>query len=102
MSSWIYVTSLPHYITCRQDVMRIFEKDIGSIRRCEVNLTDSIMRSTTAFVQYKQSKHARLAAHKKDNTIVDNRAIQVFLVWTQKESLSTIIVANLPRYVKHN
>ena len=99
MSTWIYITNLPYYVSCRAEVIREFEKEIGSIRRCEVMDPDPVSRSTKAFVQYKQPKHAKLAAHKKDSTVVGNRAIQVYLIWSPKESLSTIKIQNLPMYI---
>lgn len=98
MSTWIRITHLPHYISCEAEVTAEFNK-FGAIKECIVLPPNPALRTTEAFIQFRQTKHAKLAACDKDSKIIGNNAMNVFVVWCPKETLSTIEIQNLPRYV---
>eukprot|EP01084_Bolivina_argentea_P111238 198555_1 len=93
MSTWIHVTNLPLYYD-EYGLQDIFS-DIGQIIAMNVTKNEMILKST-GFVQFSNPKHAKLAASKKDQTVIGNSAIRVYLIWMSKEDLSTIKVENIP------
>ena len=92
MSTWIHITNLPLYYD-DYGLQDIFS-DIGQITATNVTKNNMIMKST-GFVQFANTKHAKLAASKKDQTVIANSAVRVYLLWTEKEDLSTIKVKNI-------
>ena len=92
MSTWIHITNLPLYYD-DYGLQDIFS-DIGQITATNVTKNNMIMKST-GFVQFANTKHAKLAASKKDQTVIANSAVRVYLLWTEKEDLSTIKVTNI-------
>eukprot|EP00484_Ammonia_sp_Unknown_P002480 CAMPEP_0197076104 /NCGR_PEP_ID=MMETSP1384-20130603/211943_1 /TAXON_ID=29189 /ORGANISM="Ammonia sp." /LENGTH=811 /DNA_ID=CAMNT_0042514953 /DNA_START=39 /DNA_END=2474 /DNA_ORIENTATION=- len=92
MSRWVQITNLPLYYD-EYSLAEIFG-DIGPISALKVSKNEMILKST-GFVQFRDAKHAKSAASKKDQTVIANSAVRVFLVWTQQEDLSTIKVTNI-------
>ena len=92
MSRWIHITNLPLYYD-DYGLQEIFT-DIGQISATNVTKQEMILKST-GFVQFANAKHAKLAASKKDQTVIANSAVRVYLIWTQQEDLSTIKVTNI-------
>eukprot|EP01084_Bolivina_argentea_P066992 122103_1 len=93
MSTWIHITNLPLYYD-HYGLHDIFG-DIGQIIATKVTKDEMILKST-GFVQFASPKHAKLAASKKDQTVIANSAVRVYLVWTPDEDLSTVRVENIP------
>ena len=89
MSTWIYVTNLPLYFD--DLTLKDIFCGIGQIISIKISRDELILKST-ALVQFTHSKHAKLAASKKDQTVINKSAIRVYLIWSQKENLSTIKV----------
>ena len=92
MSTWVHITNLPLYYD-DYGLQDIFS-DIGQITATNVTKNNMIMKAT-GFVQFANTKHAKLAASKKDQTVIANSAVRVYLLWTDKEDLSTIKVTNI-------
>ncbi len=92
MSTWIYIKNLPLYYD-EYGLLDIFN-DIGQIVATAVTKNEIILKST-GFVQFASPKHAKLAASKKDQTVIANSAVRVYLIWNEKEDLSTIRVENI-------
>jgi hypothetical protein len=69
--------------------------DVGSIKRIHIERVQLLLKST-AFIQFVNGKKARLAAIKKDQIVFADSVIRVYVVWSRKESLTTVQVSNLP------
>jgi len=96
MSSTLFIQSLPCFYD-EFSLQKLFQ-DFGQIKECGVIHHDSLLKSN-GFVKFFNSKCAKLAASKKDQTIIERCAIRVYVVWDNKETLSTIRVKNLPNNV---
>eukprot|EP01084_Bolivina_argentea_P067968 123696_1 len=92
MSTWIYITNLPLYYDdiSLQDIFN----GIGEIITTKIS-QDELLLKSTAIIQFSDSKHAKLAASKKDGTVIDKSAIRVFIIWCNNEDLSSIKVSNI-------
>eukprot|EP00484_Ammonia_sp_Unknown_P019217 CAMPEP_0197036396 /NCGR_PEP_ID=MMETSP1384-20130603/13906_1 /TAXON_ID=29189 /ORGANISM="Ammonia sp." /LENGTH=667 /DNA_ID=CAMNT_0042466573 /DNA_START=33 /DNA_END=2032 /DNA_ORIENTATION=- len=93
MSQWIYVTNLPLYYD-ELSIQEMFS-GLGQITATKIR-KDALIFKSTALLQFAHSKYAKLAASKRDQTVIGKSAIRVFLVWCKKETLSTIKVLNIP------
>ncbi|ETO20204.1 hypothetical protein RFI_17015 [Reticulomyxa filosa] len=96
MSNWIRVINLPFYYD-EEEAINMFG-DVGSIKRIQIERVQLLLKST-AFIQFVNGRKARLAAIKKDQIVFADSVIRVQVVWSRKETLTTLKVSNLPLYV---
>eukprot|EP01083_Nonionella_stella_P070228 187804_1 len=102
MSTWIYVTNLPLYYD-ELSVKDIFN-GIGQILSIKL-AKDQLIHKCTAMVEFSQTKHAKMAASKKDHTVLHHTnndthkqhklGIRVFVIWCPVETVSTVRCYNI-------
>ncbi|ETO17661.1 hypothetical protein RFI_19657, partial [Reticulomyxa filosa] len=120
MSEWINVVNLPSNFDKKQ-ALEIFG-EMGPIKRVEIWHCQMTLKAG-ALIQFHHPRISRLAAcmtffffhyfisrkrvfiflkkkkKEKDQAVVDGCAINVRVVWSRKETLTTVRVSNLPLYV---
>jgi len=99
MSCSIYIPSLPSFFD--DFSLRKLFNDCGQIKECGVVQHETLLKSC-GFVKFANAHCAKMAAAKKDQTILERNAIRVFVVWDVQETLSTIRVSNLPHDIHVN
>ena len=102
MSTWIYVTTLPG-IFDELALQEVFKNIVQPQNIKAIHVTkDTMLGKSTGFVQFYDAKDAKQAASYKDQVVIDNCAIRVYLVWDSSEDLSTIKVTNIPNQCTAN
>lgn len=99
MSCTIYIPSLPSFFD--DFSLRQLFNDCGRIKECGVIQHETLLKSS-GFVKFTNTHCTKMAAAKKDQTILERSAIRVFVVWDIQETLSTIRVSNLPDDIHAN